>query len=237
MCELFTRCFIHANFGNVCIVCKLPALTSARVQCVWACSCSYHTGLCWEQPSCVHSQQLINSRLQKTKKEQWVTLLSDVPLCCCCLSLQVVSYHACVCGLFILTCDIHCVFVLSKPSECCVCAVLYAYLFIFSLLLCSFVFLHPYRPLPWQTAVRTAKIMSRQMNLFCRCTDKHAYGCWPKRPAPQSLIKPKLLLETECSAECWFFQGLRSLGSVEPSGSWDSTPGNMPRWTSQYLTS
>lgn len=27
-------------------------------------------------------------------------MLSDVPLCCCCLSLQVVSYHACVCGLF-----------------------------------------------------------------------------------------------------------------------------------------
>lgn len=91
--------------------------------CVWACSCSYLHGLSWEQPSCVHSQQLINSRLQKTEKEQWVTLLSDVPLCCCCLSLQVVSYHACVCGLFILTCYIHCVSVLSKPSECCVCAV------------------------------------------------------------------------------------------------------------------
>lgn len=83
----------------------------------------YLQGLSWEQPSCVHSQQLINGRLQKTEQEQWVTLLSDVPLCCCCLSLQVVSYHACVCGLFILTCYIHSVSVLSKPSECCVCAV------------------------------------------------------------------------------------------------------------------
>lgn len=48
-------------------------------------------------------------------------LLSDVPLCCCCLSLQVVSYHACVCGLFSFLHVIHCVSVLSMPSECCVC--------------------------------------------------------------------------------------------------------------------
>lgn len=148
-----------------------------------------------------------------------------MPLCCCCLSLQVVSYHACVCGLFILTSYIHCVSVPSKPSECCVCAVLYAYLFIFSLLLCFFCMSPaPYRPLLWQTAASTAKILSRKMNLLCRCADKHACGRRSKRLARQALLKPK-----ECSAKGRSFQGSRSLGSVEPSGSRDSTPGNMPR--------
>lgn len=193
---------------------------------MWACSCSYLHGHSWEEPRCVHSQQLINTRLQKTEKEQWVTLLSDVPLCCCCLSLQVVSYHACVCGLFILTCYIHCVSVLSKPSECCVCAVLYAYLFIFSLLLCFFLYFSaPYRPLPWQTAAHTAKIMSRESKPFSADAQINAKANWPS-----SLNQTKLLLETECSAKCWSFQGPRSLGSVEPSGSRVSSPGNMPRW-------
>lgn len=32
-----TRCFIQANIGNVCTVCKLPALTSARVR---VCGCA-----------------------------------------------------------------------------------------------------------------------------------------------------------------------------------------------------
>lgn len=196
---------------------------------MWACSCSYLHGLSWEQPIFVHSQQLINNRLQKTEWEQWVTLLSDVPLCCCCLSLQVVSYHACVCGLFILTCYIHCVSVLSKPSKCCVCAVLYAYLFIFSLLLCFVVFLQPLQTSALANSSTHCKDYVSRNEPFLQM-HKHACGRRPKRPARQTLIKPKLLMEMECSAKCWSFQGPRSLGSVEPSGLRDSSPGNMPRW-------
>lgn len=54
-----------------------------------------------------------------------------MPLCCCCLSLQVVSYHACVCGLFHSYVFIHCVSVLSMPSECRVCVVVCGFNLIF----------------------------------------------------------------------------------------------------------
>lgn len=110
------------------------------------------------------------------------------------------------------------------------CMLIY-FIYLFLAFYCVFLYFStPYRHLPWQTAARTAKIMSREMSLFCRCTDKHTWGCRPKRPACQALIKPKLLMETECSAKCWSLQGPRSLGSVELSGSRDSTAGNMPRW-------
>lgn len=97
------------------------------------------------------------------------------------------------------------------------CTLIYLFLAFYCVLL---YFSSPYRPLPWQTAACTAKIMSREMNLFCRCTNMHV----------DAGLKPKLLIEMECSAKCWSFQGPRSLGSVEPSGLRDSSPGNMPRW-------
>lgn len=82
------------------------------------------------------------SAADNTLTKQWVTLLSDVPLCCCCcLSLQVVSYHACVCGLFHSYMWIHCVSVLSMPSECCVCIVVCGFIITFPLQACLFVLL------------------------------------------------------------------------------------------------
>lgn len=79
------------------------------------------------------------------RREQWVTLLSDVPLCCCCLSLQVVSYHACVCGLFhsyvlytLCLCPLNC-----RLSVVFVCAVVCGLIFsLSSFLLCLSVSLH-----------------------------------------------------------------------------------------------
>lgn len=88
--------------------------------------------------SCVNKA---NKECRRLEREQWVTLLSDVPLCCCCLSLQVVSYHACVCGLFLIPYLFY-TLSFSTPSECRVRAVvcvwlsvcLFIYLFYFSLL-------------------------------------------------------------------------------------------------------
>lgn len=74
-------------------------------------------------------------KVKKNEWEQWVTLLSDVLLCCCCLSLQVVSYHACVCGLFHSYMCIHCVSVFSVPSECCVGVVVCGLLLVFPFLM------------------------------------------------------------------------------------------------------
>lgn len=79
------------------------------------------------------------------RRDQWVTLLSDVPLCCCCLSLQVVSYHACVCGLFhsyvlytLCLCPLNC-----RLSVVFVCAVVCGLIFsLSSFLLCLSVSLH-----------------------------------------------------------------------------------------------
>lgn len=64
--------------------------------------------------SCVNKA---NKECRRLEREQWVTLLSDVPLCCCCLSLQVVSYHACVCGLFLIPYLFY-TLSFSMPSEC-----------------------------------------------------------------------------------------------------------------------
>lgn len=69
--------------------------------------------------SCVNKA---NKECRRLEREQWVTLLSDVPLCCCCLSLQVVSYHACVCGLFFIPYLFY-TLSFSTPSDCCVRAV------------------------------------------------------------------------------------------------------------------
>lgn len=86
----------------------------------------------------------------------------------------------------------------------------------------------PRRPLPWQTTARAAKIMSRETNLFCRCAmSLHSDRV---KTCSSSLNQMKWLIETDRGVKCWSFQGPRSLGSVEPSGSRDSTPGNMPRW-------
>lgn len=70
--------------------------------------------------SCVNKA---NKEYRRLERNQWVTLLSDVPLCCCCcLSLQVVSYHACVCGLFLIPYLFY-TLSFSTPSDCRVCAV------------------------------------------------------------------------------------------------------------------
>lgn len=106
-------------------------------------------------------------------------LLSDVPLCCCCLSLQVVSYHACVCALFSFLHVIHCVSVLSMPSECCVCVCRVWLNLVFSLPIVFYSL--PHGPPPWQTEVHTA-ILKKQcltinntflftpVYIICTCT-------------------------------------------------------------------
>lgn len=83
--------------------------------------------------SCVNKA---NKECRRLEREQWVTLLSDVPLCCCCLSLQVVSYHACVCGLFLIPYLFY-TLSFSTPSECrvravvCVCVWLSFFSFLY----------------------------------------------------------------------------------------------------------
>lgn len=90
--------------------------------------------------SCVNKA---NSECRRLEREQWVTLLSDVPLCCCCLSLQVMSYHACVCGLFLIPYLFY-TLSFSTPSDCrvravvCACVWLsYVLLFLLFLLFAS----------------------------------------------------------------------------------------------------
>lgn len=46
-----------------------------------------------------------------------------MPLCCCVSLFRLCHITRVYVGFFILTCYIHCVSVLSMPSECCVCAV------------------------------------------------------------------------------------------------------------------
>lgn len=85
--------------------------------------------------SCVNKA---NKECRRLEQEQWVTLLSDVPLCCCCLSLQVVSYHACVCGLFLIPYLFY-TLSFSTPSDCrvravkCVCRLRFTFIFRFFL--------------------------------------------------------------------------------------------------------
>lgn len=93
--------------------------------------------------------------------ERGVTL-SDVPLCCCCLSLQVVSYHACVCGLF----HSYMLYTVSLSSQCRLSVVFVFVVRGLNLLLffspppfrvCSIrVVPHPQRPPPWQGQMHTA---------------------------------------------------------------------------------
>lgn len=140
---------------NACMlsVCEsLHILMSARA-CAWG---GVHTckhilkGLRWKkkkitQLSCPVSIANKEYSAEDCRREQWVTLLSDVPLCCCCLSLQVVSYHACVCGLFhsyvlytLCLCPLNC-----RLSVVFVCAVVCGLIFsLSSFLLCLSVSLH-----------------------------------------------------------------------------------------------
>lgn len=119
------------------------------------------------------------------RREQWVTLLSDVPLCCCCLSLQVVSYHACVCGLFhsyvlytLCLCPLNC-----RLSVVFVCAVVCGLIFsLSSFLLCLSCRSIPHGPPPWQTnaqKLQPGKVLPRKTHFLYTintsiCTCIHA---------------------------------------------------------------
>lgn len=106
------------------------------------------------------------------RREQWVMLLSDVPLCCCCLSLQVVSYHACVCGLFhsyvlytLCLCPLNC-----RLSVVFVCAVMCGLIFFAFLLPTVFI-----RVAPYPTGLDLGKQTHRNCNLERFCLEKHVF--------------------------------------------------------------
>lgn len=134
---------VHKNvYTRVSVSYNLHTVVSARARPCGTCA-NTSSSSSENKPVVVSCVSITNKTItlkKKLKREQRVTLLSDVPLCCCCLSLQVVSYHACVCGLFHSYVFIHCVSVLSMPSECCVCVVVCGFNFVFfPSLLCLFV--------------------------------------------------------------------------------------------------
>lgn len=73
-------------------------------------------------------------------------------------------------GFFILTCYIHCVSVLSMPSECCVCAVVCGLIWFFPSNVFIRVAPYPHRPPPWQTK-------STHCNLERLCLQKYLPCC------------------------------------------------------------
>lgn len=65
----------------------------------------------------------------------------------------------------------------------------------------------PYRPLPWQTAARTAKIMSRESKPFFADAEKNMYAT----TARQALIKPNYF---------WRQSAVLSVGLFKAQGLW-----------------
>lgn len=177
-----------------------------------------------------------------------VTLLSDV-LVLLCLSLQVVSYHACVCGLFHSYMSTLCLCL--KPSECCGCVVV-CRLFWFSLPVCLLVFLLTPKTstlaavLQWHCQSRSgictcvyalAQCPHPEINnstVHFKAQDISTYVLFRNQLASLDQLTQLLQWVQRCRTNI-ILQGQRSLGLMELWRSRDGSSWNMPRWKQVHI--